>query len=215
MQHSADAYANNAWIVEASTVNADGSQTLKLKNAATGRYITSVGSYSDREGSPVSVGTSISKANVTLTYVPKYKELRIMVGGKSLFPLPSGQVNAGATTSASSDAPRVQGAGWKAEAVKVITINCKDDKGAVLGKVLRSVPTSVAELKADFEGAVDDYLAYCKEAGIQPRKSYTGTLNIRISPDTHSRIAALASKAGISINAYIRQTLDRQVLANA
>lgn len=150
LQHSADAYANNAWIVEASTVNADGSQTLKLKNAATGRYITSVGSYSDREGSPVSVGTSISKANVTLTYVPKYKELRIKVAGKSLFPLPSGQVNAGATTSASSDAPRVQGAGWKAEAVKVITINCKDDKGAVLGKVLRSVPTYVAELTAEY-----------------------------------------------------------------
>ena len=73
-----------------------------------------------------------------------------MVGGKSLFPLPSGQVNAGATTNASSDAPRVQGAGWKAEAVKGITINCKDDKVAVLGKVLRSVPTYVAELTAEY-----------------------------------------------------------------
>ncbi len=103
------------------------------------------------------------------------------------------------------------------------SIEVSEEDNCLFGKVL-DLPSdtaityegeTVAELKADFEGAVDDYLAYCKEAGIQPRKSYTGTLNIRISPDTHSRIAALASKAGISINAYIRQTLDRQVLANA
>lgn len=103
------------------------------------------------------------------------------------------------------------------------SIEVSEEDNCLFGKVL-DLPSdtaityegeTVAELKADFEGAVDDYLAYCKEAGIQPRKSYTGTLNIRISPDTHSRIAALANKAGISINAYIRQTLDRQVLANA
>ncbi len=103
------------------------------------------------------------------------------------------------------------------------SIEVSEEDNCLYGKVL-DLPSdtaityegeTVAELKADFEGAVDDYLAYCKEAGIQPRKSYTGTLNIRISPDTHSRIAVLANKAGISINAYIRQTLDRQVLANA
>lgn len=103
------------------------------------------------------------------------------------------------------------------------SIEVSEEDNCLFGKVL-DLPSdtaityegeTVAELKADFEGAVDDYLVYCKEAGIQPRKSYTGTLNIRISPDTHSRIAALASKEGISINAYIRQTLDRQVLANA
>ena len=93
------------------------------------------------------------------------------------------------------------------------SIEVSEEDNCLFGKVL-DLPSDT-ELKADFEGAVDDYLAYCKEAGIQPRKSYTGTLNIRISPDTHSRIAALASKAGISINAYIRQTLDHQVLANA
>lgn len=35
---------------------------------------------------------------------------------------------------------------------------------------------TVAELREDFHGAVDDYLAYCEEEGIEPRKSYSGAL---------------------------------------
>jgi len=70
---------------------------------------------------------------------------------------------------------------------------------------------SVSELTAAFHDAVNDYIAYCKEEGIQPHKSYTGTLNVRISPETHSRIAMLAKKTGMSINGFIRQALDNQV----
>lgn len=72
---------------------------------------------------------------------------------------------------------------------------------------------TVQELRNDFENAVDSYLEYCKQHDIAPRKSYTGTLNVRISPETHSRIAILASETGISINAFIKQALDRQVMA--
>ena len=57
------------------------------------------------------------------------------------------------------------------------------------GTVISYEGVTVAELRADFEGAVNDYLAYCEENGIQPKRSYTGTLSIRISPETHSRIA--------------------------
>ena len=70
---------------------------------------------------------------------------------------------------------------------------------------------SVTELKNAFHEAVDDYIAFCEEEGIQPHKSYSGSLNVRISPETHSQIAILASKAGISLNAFIKQALDRQV----
>lgn len=70
---------------------------------------------------------------------------------------------------------------------------------------------SVAELTSAFHEAVDDYLAYCKEEGIKPHKSYTGRLNISISPDTHSRIVSLARNAGVTVNAYIRKALEREV----
>ena len=71
---------------------------------------------------------------------------------------------------------------------------------------------TVAELRADFESAVEDYLVFCSENGINPCRSYTGTLSIRISPETHGRIAALANRAGISINSFIRQALDKASL---
>lgn len=70
---------------------------------------------------------------------------------------------------------------------------------------------SVKELTNAFHEAVDDYLEYCKEEGIEPHKSYSGALNIRISPEIHSRIAVLAKQAGVSINAFIKTALEKQI----
>ena len=72
---------------------------------------------------------------------------------------------------------------------------------------------SVKELTLAFHEAVNDYLAYCEAEGIQPQKTYSGTLNVRISPDVHRQIAMLASKAGMSINAFIKQVLSKEVAA--
>lgn len=70
---------------------------------------------------------------------------------------------------------------------------------------------SVKELMAAFHEAVDDYLAYCEDEGIQPHKSYSGTLNVRITPEIHSQVAILAKRAGLSINAFIKQALEKQI----
>ncbi len=70
---------------------------------------------------------------------------------------------------------------------------------------------SVKELTNAFHEAVDDYLAYCADEGIEPHKTYTGMLNVRLTPDIHRQIAMLASKAGISINAYIKNALEDKV----
>lgn len=72
---------------------------------------------------------------------------------------------------------------------------------------------SVSELIEAFHEAVDDYVAYCLEEGIEPHKSYSGQLNIRIKPETHSRIAVLSKQAGESINAFISKALDTRVAA--
>lgn len=101
------------------------------------------------------------------------------------------------------------------------SIEVNVDDNCLFGKVL-ALPhdtmisyegQTVAELQEDFHGAVDDYLAFCEAEGIEPRKSYTGTLNIRISPEAHSKIAMLAKQAGISINSFIRTAVDKQIAA--
>ena len=45
---------------------------------------------------------------------------------------------------------------------------------------------TVDELRQDFEAGIDSYLEGCLADGVEPRKPYTGTLNIRISPEMHS-----------------------------
>lgn len=72
--------------------------------------------------------------------------------------------------------------------------------------------TDVDLLRKDFEGAVDDYLKSCQERGVSPRKPYSGTLNVRLSPELHSTIAGMAQQAGMTINAFIRKSLEKAVL---
>jgi len=70
---------------------------------------------------------------------------------------------------------------------------------------------SVKELTTAFHEAVDDYLAYCEDEGLEPDKSYTGVLNVRLTPNIHRQIAMLALQAGVSINAYIKDALEEKV----
>lgn len=58
---------------------------------------------------------------------------------------------------------------------------------------------NVDELRHDFEEAVDCYLASCEQRGVKPRKPYSGVLNIRLTPEIHSSIAAKAQEKGITI----------------
>lgn len=71
---------------------------------------------------------------------------------------------------------------------------------------------SVDELVSSFRGAVDDYLAYCKAEGIEPQRSYSGSLNIRLTPDIHKRVAIRSKMEGMSINSYIRHAVEASLL---
>ena len=70
---------------------------------------------------------------------------------------------------------------------------------------------SVKELTDAFHEAVDDYLAYCDDEGIEPDKSYTGVLNVRLTPAIHRQVAMLARKQGVTLNAFIKDALEHKV----
>lgn len=99
------------------------------------------------------------------------------------------------------------------------TVAFSEEDGVFFGKIegieglVNFEGESVDELVNSFHEAVDDYLAYCRENGIAPHKSYSGTLNVRLTPEIHNRIAILAKQAGISINAFIRSAVEKQIAA--
>jgi predicted HicB family RNase H-like nuclease len=69
--------------------------------------------------------------------------------------------------------------------------------------------TTVKELEKAFKDSVDDYLAWCKERGEKPEKTFSGNLRIRIAQDLHAKLAQEASVQGMSLNSLITEKLRK------
>jgi len=70
---------------------------------------------------------------------------------------------------------------------------------------------SVQELKDAFCYMVDEHIKDCEAENIPVEKSYKGSLNIRLTPDLHRRVAVSAKIHGTSINSFIRSSIERQL----
>ena len=69
---------------------------------------------------------------------------------------------------------------------------------------------TVAELKAAFEEAVNDYLDTCEQIGKPPQKPYSGKLMLHIPPEVHAAVATAAELSGKSINQWATEALNRE-----
>lgn len=70
---------------------------------------------------------------------------------------------------------------------------------------------TVAELRAEFEHAVKDYLAECKKEGVDPEKPASGKLLLRVPPEIHGRALVAAQAAGKSLNQWATEVLQLAV----
>lgn len=90
-----------------------------------------------------------------------------------------------------------------------------EEDGVFHGKLLhiRDLVTYESEtapgLVAAFRAAVDDYLADCAEEGREPDTPFKGSLNVRVGPELHRRLANFARREGMSVNQAIIATLER------
>lgn len=67
--------------------------------------------------------------------------------------------------------------------------------------------SSVQELKAAFEEAVEDYLETCLEMDKVPDKTYKGTFNVRVPSELHRQAALFAALHNITLNDFVRRAL--------
>jgi predicted HicB family RNase H-like nuclease len=83
--------------------------------------------------------------------------------------------------------------------------------GEVIGlkDVITFQGTSVRELEKAFNDSVDDYLIWCKERGEQPEKTFSGKLNLRMSPELHAQLVIEAAQRDMSLNDLINEKLSR------
>ena len=71
--------------------------------------------------------------------------------------------------------------------------------------------TDVEGIRCEFQRSIDEYLESCKEDGIEPRKPFSGKLNVRLGPDLHQRVARSAAESGLSLNRWIMQALEKSL----
>ena len=99
--------------------------------------------------------------------------------------------------------------GYKAR----IEFDQRDD--IFIGKIVGIADTitfhgeTVKELRADFEAAVDHYIADCQATGRKPLKAASGKIMLRVSPDVHARALATAKTSGKSLNQWAEDVLDK------
>ncbi len=101
------------------------------------------------------------------------------------------------------------------------SIEVSEEDNCLYGKVLNLPDNTlisyegetIAELREDFHASVDEYLSLCEENGVEPQKCYSGSLNVRLTPAIHSRVAYLAKQTGVSINSFIRTAVEKQIAA--
>lgn len=68
---------------------------------------------------------------------------------------------------------------------------------------------SVAELRSQFQVAVDDYLEDCAERGITPDKPTSGKVMLRIRPEVHAAATIAAQVAGKSLNQWADEVFEQ------
>ena len=89
----------------------------------------------------------------------------------------------------------------------IATIEYDDSVEMLHGEVINAAPypivtfeaADVDGLKREFRVSIDDYLAWCEEDGVEPKRPFSGNLNLRLGSDLHRQVAVEAAANHMSI----------------
>ena len=70
---------------------------------------------------------------------------------------------------------------------------------------------SIPEIRSAFQDAVDRYLAHCKRVGKSANKPYSGTFNVRVGSELHSKAAKVAHQKKINLNEFVKQAMQAAI----
>lgn len=96
-------------------------------------------------------------------------------------------------------------------------VNFDEEAGLFHGEVVNTRDlitfqgTSVAEIRQAFIDSVEDYLDFCAQRGEPPEKPFSGKFMLRLTPELHQRAYARAKAAGISLNEWVKQAVEKQL----
>ena len=66
---------------------------------------------------------------------------------------------------------------------------------------------NASEVEHAFHEAVDDYLVFCEDNGIEPEKEYRDQFNVLVSPELHKQASDEAAAEDITLNKLVENAL--------
>ena len=101
----------------------------------------------------------------------------------------------------------------------VAAVEFDDSIDVLHGRVVNSGPYPIAtfeatdakELRKEFERSVDEYLEWCAEDGVEPKRPFSGKLNLRLGSELHALVAGAAAAGQVSINSWIVDAIRRAI----
>lgn len=71
--------------------------------------------------------------------------------------------------------------------------------------------SDIKGLHDEGRASLNMFLKMCEEDGVEPKKSFSGKFNVRISPKLHEQLVLAASATGKSINQIVVESLSESV----
>ena len=208
LTYTAEHWSNDAWEVTKSVINADSTQTVRLRNVGTNRYIAAPASSSTaRIGNIVGIGATATDIVISLN--PE-GDFTLTAGGKNFYPVSAtssayaGAVSAGNPDNGTGLAIRPQGAAWTIEEVKVVSYTCEDEQGNALGTFTCSEPIGNEALTPVLpEIKNHTYVSYDAERNVYIYKRDRYSLTLRAVDTYGGIISEIETSCGVGNTAVI------------
>ncbi len=88
---------------------------------------------------------------------------------------------------------------------------CFYGKVEMINDLITFEANSADELEINFNYVVNEYIQTCKELDREPQKTFKGVFNVRMDSELHQKVYKEALKAGMSLNAFIKNVLSQKV----
>lgn len=89
--------------------------------------------------------------------------------------------------------------------------NCCFGKVLFVSDLVTYEAETPAQLRKEFEAAVDDYLETCAQIGKDPVKPCNGVFQVRVTPALHRDAVLRGIRDGFALNAVVSQALSHHI----
>ena len=101
----------------------------------------------------------------------------------------------------------------------IAVIGYDDSTDLLYGHVVNAAPYAVANfmasdvegLKREFKISLEEYLAWCKEDGVEPLKPHPGKLELPLYQELYARIAVAAAGEGVEIDEWVVEAIEQKL----